>query len=72
MRLAARMCHGLDVRGMVQVLWFRGPDVMVQMLEAPLPSPPRSLIRGNLFFFSLTSTKFTTQFILTSNVKTFV
>ena len=30
------------------------------------------LIRGNLFFFSLTSKKNTTQFILTSNIKTFV
>ena len=29
-------------------------------------------IRGNLFFLSLTSTKITTQFILTSNIKTFV
>ena len=31
-----------------------------------------AFIRGNLFFFSLTSTKITTQFILISNIKTFV
>ena len=34
--------------------------------------PGGNLIQGNLFFFSLASTKITTQFILTSNTKTFV
>jgi hypothetical protein len=31
-----------------------------------------SLIRGNLFFFSLMATKVTTQFVLISNIKAFV
>ena len=36
------------------------------------PGAPAQTYWGNLFVFSLTSAKLTTQFILTSNIKTFV
>ena len=59
---------------MTRTLLVRGEDVEAKTDAETTPLYPAvsNVIRGKLFFFSLMATKVTTQFILTSIIKTFV